>query len=131
MTNPTYPVPECGKPPSIAEIQHAVCERFGVRLIEMSSARRARSVVRPRQIAMYLARELTLRSLPTIGRFFGNRDHTTVMHACRTIEAICRQDCDCAAVVDALRQQLSGAEQFRLPSTQEQVLAAQYARLVA
>lgn len=74
--------------PRIAEIQEAVCAHFHTNLTEMLSSRRARAASRPRQVAMYLARHLTPRSLPEIGTHFGNRDHTTVIHAVRTIEAI-------------------------------------------
>ena len=66
---------------TIDEIQRKVAEHYNIRLTDMSSARRARNVARPRQVAMYLAKQLTSRSLPEIGRKFGNRDHTTVMHA--------------------------------------------------
>ena len=66
---------------TIEEIQKQVAEHYNIRLTDMSSARRARAVARPRQVAMYLAKQLTSRSLPEIGRKFGNRDHTTVMHA--------------------------------------------------
>ena len=66
---------------TIDEIQKKVADHFSMRLTDMSSARRARAVARPRQVAMYLAKQLTTRSLPEIGRKFGNRDHTTVMHA--------------------------------------------------
>ena len=66
---------------TIEEIQKKVAEHYNIRLTDMSSARRARNVARPRQVAMYLAKQLTSRSLPEIGRKFGNRDHTTVMHA--------------------------------------------------
>lgn len=72
-------------PPHIAEIQYAVASRFGVPMKEMTSQRRARRFARPRQVAMYLSSEMTPHSLPSIGRHFGNRDHTTVMHACRVI----------------------------------------------
>ena len=68
---------------TIEEIQKRVAEHFNIRLSEMYSSRRARAVARPRQIAMYLAKQLTARSLPEIGRKFGGRDHTTVMHAVR------------------------------------------------
>lgn len=74
--------------PTVATIQAAVCARYGLSAIEMQSDRRARYVARPRQIAMYLARDLTRNSLPTIGRLFGDRDHTTVMHACRQVERL-------------------------------------------
>ncbi|HEX3884771.1 MAG TPA: helix-turn-helix domain-containing protein [Stellaceae bacterium] len=69
----------------IAEIQYAVAQRFGLPMIEMKSDRRARRFARPRQVAMYLASEMTPHSFPAIGKHFGNRDHTTVMHACRVI----------------------------------------------
>lgn len=73
-------------PAMIKRIQHIVADHFGVPVIDMVSQRRTASVVRPRQIAMYLSRLLTLRSLPEIGRRFGGRDHTTVMHGVRKIE---------------------------------------------
>ena len=77
---------------SIEHIQKRVAEHFNIRFSEMSSARRARAVARPRQVAMYLAKRLTSRSLPEIGRKFGNRDHTTVMHAIRKVEELCDSD---------------------------------------
>jgi len=73
---------------TIEEIQRRVCEHFNIKMAEMHSARRARAVARPRQIAMYLAKMLTSRSLPEIGRKFGKRDHTTVMHAVKKIEEL-------------------------------------------
>ena len=73
---------------TIDEIQRKVAEYYNIRLADMVSARRARAVARPRQIAMYLAKQLTSRSLPEIGRKFGGRDHTTVMHAVRKIDEL-------------------------------------------
>ncbi len=73
---------------TIDEIQRKVAEYYNIRLADMVSARRARAVARPRQIAMYLAKQLTTRSLPEIGRKFGGRDHTTVMHAVRKIDEL-------------------------------------------
>ncbi len=73
---------------TIDEIQRRVSDHFKIRHAEMVSARRAREVARPRQIAMYLAKQLTPRSLPEIGRRFGGRDHTTVIHAVRQIEKL-------------------------------------------
>ena len=70
---------------TIEEIQKRVAEHYSIRLADMHSPRRARLVARPRQVAMYLAKQLTSRSLPEIGRKFGGRDHTTVMHADRKI----------------------------------------------
>jgi chromosomal replication initiator protein len=98
----------------VTEIQHAVCEASGVRMIEMSSHRRARSVARPRQVAMYLARELTPLSLPQIGRRF-DRDHTTVLHACRTIAALVAADSRFAEHIDAMRRRLVDPNQLPLP----------------
>ncbi len=73
---------------TIDEIQKRVAEHYNIRLADMHSARRARAVARPRQVAMLLCKQLTPRSLPEIGRKFGGRDHTTVMHAVRKIEEL-------------------------------------------
>ena len=80
---------------SIAEIQAAACAHFGITTQELLSATRTPRIVWPRQLAMYLARELTGESLPAIGRHFGGRDHTTVLHACRraTAKLSSRQRC--------------------------------------
>ena len=72
--------------PSITRIKMAVAEEYGVSAIDLESDRRARAIAHPRQAAMWLCRRLTGRSLPEIGRHFGGRDHTTVMHACRAVE---------------------------------------------
>jgi chromosomal replication initiator protein len=95
--------------PKIATIQEAVAGRRNVRLIDMRSHRCARPLVRARWIAMLLARELTAASFPAIGRHFGNRDHTTIMHGVRRIEELCRDDAGLAADVESLRAQLMGA----------------------
>ena len=91
---------------TIEEIQKRVAEHYHLRLSEMSSARRARSVARPRQVAMYLSKQLTQRSLPEIGRKFGNRDHTTVMHACSRVTEIMGVDAGFAEDVELLRRML-------------------------
>jgi len=65
-----------------------VAEYYALKMADLLSARRAREVARPRQVAMYLAKKLTPRSLPEIGRRFGGRDHTTVMHAVKRIEEL-------------------------------------------
>ncbi len=91
---------------TIEEIQKRVAEHWNMRLTDMSSARRARAVARPRQVAMYLAKQLTSRSLPEIGRKFGNRDHTTVMHAVKTVAAIMERDTGFAEDVELLRRML-------------------------
>src|SRR5690348_16182149 len=85
---------------TISRIQQVVSEFFEIPEREMRSCRRFRDVARPRQIAMYLARELTPKSLPDIGRRFGNRDHTTVIHAIKTVEHLINIDADFAADVD-------------------------------
>ncbi len=93
---------------TIEEIQKRVAEHFSIRLTDMSSARRARAVARPRQVAMYLAKQLTSRSLPEIGRKFGNRDHTTVMHAVTRVTEIMGVDAAFAEDVELLRRLLEG-----------------------
>ncbi|GAB6968258.1 chromosomal replication initiator protein DnaA [Komagataeibacter kakiaceti JCM 25156] len=91
---------------TIEEIQRKVAEHWNIRLTDMSSARRARAVARPRQVAMYLAKQLTSRSLPEIGRKFGNRDHTTVMHAVSRVTELMEQDPAFAEDVELLRRML-------------------------
>lgn len=76
----------------IADIQKAVCEHYRLRLSDMHSARRARPLARPRQLAMYLCKVLTAHSLPEIGRGFGGRDHTTIIHGIRKIEELLEGD---------------------------------------
>lgn len=91
---------------TIEEIQKKVAEHWNIRLTDMSSARRARNVARPRQVAMYLAKQLTSRSLPEIGRKFGNRDHTTVMHAVSRVTELMERDAAFAEDVELLRRML-------------------------
>jgi chromosomal replication initiator protein len=91
---------------TIEEIQKAVVEHYSIRMADMTSARRSRAVARPRQMAMYLAKHLTPRSLPEIGKKFGGRDHTTVMHAVRQIEKLTAEDRVLADDLDALRRKL-------------------------
>ncbi len=91
---------------TIEEIQKRVSEHFNVRVTDMHSARRARAVARPRQVAMYLSKQLTARSLPEIGRKFGGRDHTTVMHAVRKIEELKSTDPGFAEDIELLRRML-------------------------
>ena len=93
---------------TIEEIQKRVAEHFNVRVSDMHSARRARAVARPRQVAMYLSKQLTARSLPEIGRKFGGRDHTTVMHAVRKVDELREHDSNFAEDVDHLRRMLEG-----------------------
>ncbi|OYW45758.1 MAG: chromosomal replication initiation protein DnaA [Sphingomonadales bacterium 32-68-7] len=91
---------------TIDEIQRTVCQFYRIDRSEMSSKRRARAVVRPRQVAMYLAKVLTPRSYPEIGRKFGGRDHSTVIHAVRLIEDLRKRDADMDGDVRSLLRQL-------------------------
>ena len=77
---------------TVDKIQNVVSNFFNIALSEMLSQRRSRPLARPRQIAMYLAKKMTTRSLPEIGRRFANRDHTTVIHAVKTITRLSEQD---------------------------------------
>ncbi|MCA1777829.1 MAG: chromosomal replication initiator protein DnaA, partial [Xanthomonadaceae bacterium] len=77
---------------TLENIQKVVAGYYQLRVTELLSKRRTRSIARPRQMAMFLAKALTHRSLPQIGEAFGGRDHTTVLHACRKIEALCELD---------------------------------------
>ena len=91
---------------TIEEIMRKVADHYNLRMADMTSARRARSVARPRQIAMYLAKTLTSKSLPEIGRRFGGRDHTTVMHAVKRVESLSETDSQIAEDVELLRRML-------------------------
>ncbi|MEQ8440929.1 MAG: chromosomal replication initiator protein DnaA [Alphaproteobacteria bacterium] len=93
---------------TIEEIQKRVAEHYNIKISEMHSARRSRAIARPRQVAMYLAKQLTARSLPDIGRKFGGRDHTTVMHAIKKVEELRQLDSGFAEDVDLLRRMLEG-----------------------
>ncbi|MEE9434622.1 MAG: chromosomal replication initiator protein DnaA [Sphingorhabdus sp.] len=96
----------CRRRITIDEIQRAVCEYYRIDRSEMSSKRRARAVVRPRQVAMYIAKVMTPRSYPEIGRKFGGRDHSTVIHAVRLVENLRAQDSDMDNDVRTLLRQL-------------------------
>jgi len=94
---------------SIAEIQAAACDQFGVSSAELVSRTRATRVAQPRQAAMYLARELTRESLPTIARQFGGRDHTTVLHACRRTQQRMTADSAYRDAIESLRAKLQSS----------------------
>ena len=87
-------------------IQRTVADYYKLKLSDLLSKRRSRSVARPRQVAMYLAKQLTTRSLPEIGEAFGGRDHTTVLHACRTIKALQETSHDIAEDIKILTRAL-------------------------
>jgi chromosomal replication initiator protein len=77
---------------TLQNIQKTVAEYYQIRMSDVLSKRRNRSIARPRQVAMALAKELTTHSLPEIGDAFGGRDHTTVLHACRKIQELRQQE---------------------------------------
>lgn len=91
---------------SVEEIQRKVAEHYNIRLSEMIGPKRVRTFARPRQVAMYLCKQLTSRSLPEIGRRFGGRDHTTVMHGVKRIEELRAQDGQIAEDLELLRRSL-------------------------
>jgi chromosomal replication initiator protein len=91
---------------TVDEIQKVTSEYYGLKQADLLSERRTRAVARPRQTAMFLAKSLTTRSYPDIGRRFGGRDHTTVLHAVRTIERLSKEDAQLARDVEALTRKL-------------------------
>lgn len=91
---------------SIEDIQRRVAEHYNIRLSDLVGQKRVRTIARPRQVAMYLAKQMTTRSLPEIGRRFGGRDHTTIMHGVRKIEELCAEDHSLAEDVQLLRRAL-------------------------
>ena len=91
---------------TIDDIQRKVADYYNLRLSDLLSARRSRTIARPRQIAMYLSKILTTRSLPEIGRKFGGRDHTTVIHAVKKIEDLRVGDVAIDEEVEVLRRSL-------------------------
>jgi chromosomal replication initiator protein len=94
---------------SVQDIQQRTCEAFGVSMDQLLSTSRAAPVAWPRQVAMYLARELTEETLPAIGRAFGGRNHTTVLHACRRTAERIATDRDAYDAVRRLTEDLGGA----------------------
>ena len=91
---------------TVDKIQNIVSNYFNIALSDMLSQRRSRPLARPRQIAMYLSKKMTTRSLPEIGRRFANRDHTTVMHAVKKVEELRTNDTTLAEEVDILSRKL-------------------------
>ena len=93
---------------SVEEIQRQVSDHYNIRLSDMIGPKRLRNFARPRQVAMYLCKQLTSRSLPEIGRRFGGRDHTTVMHGVKRIDELKQQDAQIADDIEILRRTLEG-----------------------
>ena len=93
---------------TIEEIQRKVAEHYNIRLSDLIGPKRLRNIARPRQVAMYLAKQLTSRSLPEIGRRFGGRDHTTIMHGVRKIEELMSTDSQLSDDMQLLKRLLQG-----------------------
>jgi len=91
---------------TVEEIQRKVAEYFNIKMSDMVSNRRMQNIARPRQVAMYIAKQLTSKSLPEIGRKFGGRDHTTILHAVRKVQELCAEDFDFANDVEILKRSL-------------------------
>lgn len=96
--------------PSLRQIKDAVCEEFGVTLLDLESSRRTRAIARPRQVTMWLGRHLTPLSLPQIGKGLGYRDHTTIMHGIASIDRVMSADEDFAVRVRRLRKSVEDAQ---------------------
>ena len=94
---------------TVKDIQRIVAGRYGVTMMDINGARRGADVILPRMIAVYLARELTGKSLPEIGRRFGGRDHTTILHSVMKIMKRIESDVQFAAEIDDLRREIPGA----------------------
>jgi chromosomal replication initiator protein len=91
---------------TIENIQKAICDHFNVKLGELKSKRRTRNIALPRQVAMYLCRKCTSTSFPTIGYKFGGRDHSTVIHASKSIEKKIKEDPHMQATIEKLEKTL-------------------------
>jgi chromosomal replication initiator protein len=89
------------------DIEEAVAERYHVKIADMKSRRRSKTLVHPRQIAMYLCRELTDASFPEIGRHFGGKDHTTIIHACKQIAKAKATDGALSSTLESLKNQIT------------------------
>jgi chromosomal replication initiator protein len=89
------------------DIEEAVATRFHVKIADLKSRRRSKTLVHPRQIAMYLCRELTDASFPEIGRHFGGKDHTTIIHACKQITKALEADSTLKATLESLKDQIT------------------------
>jgi chromosomal replication initiator protein len=100
-------VPRSPTSPTIQNIVEAVCQRYNVRLSDLQGKKRNRSTALPRQVCMYLARQLTNHSLQEIGAFFGGRDHTTVLHAERKIDLLLASDAVLGGILGAIRLELT------------------------
>jgi chromosomal replication initiator protein len=98
----------CEKKVTIDDIQRKVAEYYNIKLSDMHSSRRSTNIARPRQVAMYLCKQLTTRSLPEIGRKFGGKDHTTVMHGIKRVQELMREDTELKEDIERLQRTLNG-----------------------
>ena len=94
---------------TLEDVQEAVATRFHLKVSELKSKRRTKTLVHPRQIAMFLSRELTDASYPEIGRDFGGKDHTTIIHACKQIDKALANDTSLRSTLDSLKDEISKA----------------------
>jgi chromosomal replication initiator protein len=94
---------------TLEAVQEVVAGRFHIKVAEMKSKRRTKVLVYPRQIAMYLCRDITQQSYPEIARHFGGKDHTTIMHACKQIEKGKEADPSLGSLLEELKRQITGA----------------------
>ncbi len=92
--------------PLILEIQEVVCRYYGLNAVDISGDRRAISIARPRQVIMYLAREMTERSYPEIGRKLGDRDHATIIHGVQRVTKLLETDIELQADIGVIRKRL-------------------------
>lgn len=99
----------CPLPPKLRELAKVVAEHYGVTVLDLAANSRTARVVRPRQVFCYLARQITFKSFPDIGRFIGGRDHTTALHAFNKIAVLLHTDAQLAADVAAIRNTLEGS----------------------
>jgi chromosomal replication initiator protein len=95
--------------PSMEDILDLVTERFGVKLSELQSKKRTNTIAYPRQVAMYIARQITRHSLEEIGGFFGGRDHSTVIYAVEKIAQLAAEDAECRQMLDGLFEKLKAS----------------------
>ncbi len=119
-----------GPLPTMAEIARAVCDRYGVSRIDLISDRRSKRIVGPRHVACYLAAKLSRKSTPSIGRAMGGRDHTTIMHALRSIEGRLQDNPELAAEINVLEEQLRAVASRRGDAPGEPICIADLARRV-
>ena len=110
--------------PRMSEIVRAVCDHYNLPMIDLLSDRRSREVSRPRQVAMWIARKMTIRSLPEIARYLRRGDHTTVMHGIRTIEGLIGKDVDLVADIHAIKRRIHSRVMLREALEQSMAEAA-------